>query len=206
MRALLRLLIVGAAFAVLHRVAAAAPVAARAALALGGLVLVAWTTADALARWRVPRVTTFVIAGFVVGPAWLGLVRGDEIASLGLIQRLALAPLALRAGAAFRLPDQPSGDDPTGWGRFVVGTIVVPFLLITLVTLSVASGFPLTAHQPIGGALATALALAALATAAGPTLAIATLDEIPPGRFGAQLLRANVLRDWIAVALFGVCL
>src|SRR5256885_12372086 len=38
---LFRSLIVGAAVAVLHRVAAAAPLAARAALALGGLVLVA---------------------------------------------------------------------------------------------------------------------------------------------------------------------
>ncbi len=202
MRALVSLLLLGLALALLHRFTAAAPLVARAALALGIVVVLAELAGRLAARWRMPRVSGFVAAGIVVGPAWVGLVRADEADALRLVSDAAIALFALRAGLAIR-GAAIRGD---GVARYLTLSLFVPFALTAAVVFSVHPWFPLTVHQPSGDALAVALVLGTLTVAAAPALAWATLVDAPGGPLGDTLMRLHVLRDITAVLLFAVVL
>jgi Kef-type K+ transport system membrane component KefB len=202
MRTLGSLLLLGLALALLHRFTAAAPLAARAALALGVVVVLAELAGRLAARWRLPRVSGFVSAGIVFGPAWIGLVRADETEALRLVGDAAIALFALGSGLAMRGDARPMD----GVARYLTTSLVVPFALTAAVVYSVHPWFPLTVHQPSRDALAVALVLGALTVVAAPALAWATLADAPGGPLGDSLMRLHVLRDIIAVLLFAAVL
>ena len=202
MRTLTSLLLLGLALTLLHRVTAAAPLAARAALALGVVVVLAELAGRLAARWRLPRVSGFVFAGIVFGPAWVGLVRADEAEALRLVGDAAIALFALGAGLAMRRAARPMD----GVARYLTTSLVVPFALTAAVVYSVHPWFPLTVHQPSRDALAVALVLGALTVSAAPALTWATLADAPGGPLGDTLMRLHVLRDITAVLLFAAIL
>ena len=79
MRWAVSLVVLGLMMAAFHRVTAASPLEARAALALGFLLVAAWLGSAIARRAHVPRVTAFVLSGLFLGPAWLNVVRADEV-------------------------------------------------------------------------------------------------------------------------------
>src|SRR6266516_1555633 len=99
MRGIASLFALGLMMALFHRVSAGAALEARATLALGFLLLAAFLGGDLARRARLPRITGYVLVGFVVGP-WLGLVRHDEVDALRFIGDVALGVIALAAGKA----------------------------------------------------------------------------------------------------------
>src|SRR2546427_12575972 len=103
MRSIASLFALGLMMALFHRVTAGGPLEARATLALGFLLLAAHVGGDLARRARLPRLTGYLVVAFAVGPAWLGLVRRDEVAALGLLADAALALIALPPGARLRL-------------------------------------------------------------------------------------------------------
>src|ERR1051326_797650 len=98
MRGLASLFALGLMMALFHRVTAGAALEARATLALGFLLLAAFLGGDLARRARLPRITGYLLVGFVVGP-WLGLVRRDEVDALRFIGDVALGMIALAAGS-----------------------------------------------------------------------------------------------------------
>ena len=203
MRTLGSLFALALALALAHRFTAGAPVAARAALALGVLIVGAELAGRAALRWRLPRVSGYVAAGLVLGPGWLGAARLDEVELLRFVADAALALFALRAGLAWR-PDHDGA--VTGLGRFLATSIILPFACTTAVVYSVHPWFPLTVHQPSRDAIAVALVFGAFTVVAAPALVWATLADAPGGALGDAVLRLNALRDVAAVALFAAAL
>jgi Kef-type K+ transport system membrane component KefB len=156
------------AMALLQRIArtGVAPLEARATLALGFLVLAA-PLGGALARkLRLPRITGFLITGFVAGPAWLGLVRPDEVQALSVISNGALALIAFGAGTQIRLAELRA--ERVALLRIGAGAVVAPFAAVALVLVTVSPWFPLTAHQPFRDAMALALILGSVAAVSSP--------------------------------------
>src|SRR5256886_1552515 len=167
MRSIASLFALGLMMALFHRVTAGGPLEARATLALGFLLLAAHVGGEVARRARLPRLTGYLLVGFAVGPAWLGLVRREEVDALRFIADAAVALIALAAGAELRLDRLRQGR--VALARLATGAIVFPFVVVTLVMLSVTRWFPLTAHQLIGDAVVVALVLGTLAAAASPT-------------------------------------
>src|SRR6058998_2050572 len=132
--------------ALLHRVTAGGPLEARATLALGFLLLAALVGGEVARRVRLPRLTGYLLVGFAVGPAWLGLVRREEVEALRLIEDAAMALIAFAAGAELTLDSLREGR--VALARLAIGAVVFPFLAVSLVVLSVSPWFPLTRHQP----------------------------------------------------------
>src|SRR5881409_3024436 len=99
MRRVAVLFALGLLMALFHRVTAGAPLEARATLALGFLLLAAYVGGELARRARapVPRVLGYLLVAFAVGPAWLGLVRRDEIEALRFIGDVGVAAIALAA-------------------------------------------------------------------------------------------------------------
>jgi len=194
--------------AVLQRLARGGPVEARATLALGVLTVAAYLAGTIVQRFRIPRIVGYLVVGFVAGPAWLGLVRGDELAVLKTIASGALALIAFAAGGELTL-DALRGPAPQRvlMLRIAAGAIAVPFIAVTMVALTVSAWFPLTAHQPFEDALTVALALGALATVAAPAITWAVISESGArGPVSSTIRDVTIVQSVAAVALFIVVL
>lgn len=190
------------AMALLQRLARGGPLDARATLALGFLVLAAHLGGALAQRLRLPRITGFLVTGFVVGPAWLGLVRPDEISALSAFSTGALALIAFGVGSELRLA--ALRDERMALLRIAAGTIAFPFAAVALVVLTVSPWFPLTAHQPFRDALVVALALGTVAAVSSPTLTWALMTDVgvsPHAPFARTILSVSVVQDIVAVVL-----
>ena len=195
----------GLMMALLHRVTAGSPVEARATLALGFLLLVALAGGDLAKRARLPRVTGALLIGFAAGPAWLGLIRRDEVDALQFLADAAVALIALAAGSELTLAALRTGR--VALARLTTGAIAFPFIVVTLVAWSVSRGLPIAAHQPWHDRLTVALVLGTLAAAASPAITIALIDELRArGPFSRSLLAVTVAQDVAVPILFTVVL
>ena len=193
-------------FGVLQRLARGGPVEARATLALGLLIVAAYLAGNIVQRFRMPRIVGFLIAGFVAGPAWLGLIRGDELVVLNAIGSGALALIAFAVGGELTL-DAVRGPQRRVILRTTVGAMAVPFIAVTLVALTVSAWFPLTAHQPFKDALTVALALGVLATVASPTITWAVIsDSGAKGPMSSSVRDVTMLQDLGAIVAFIIML
>jgi Kef-type K+ transport system membrane component KefB len=205
MRPLVRLVVLGLVMALVHRFTAAGSLEARATLALGFLLLAAHPGGDLASRAGVPRLTGYLLLGFIVGPAWLGLVRADEVAALGFIGDAAVALIALAAGGALRLESLRA--DRGALVRLSAGAILFPAAAVALVTASVAPWFPVTVHLGAGDAIAVALVLATIAAASSPALTMAVTQELGVrGPFARTVLTVTVVQDVAVIVLLTVVL
>jgi Kef-type K+ transport system membrane component KefB len=205
MRRAATLFALGLMMVLLHRATASGPLEARASLALGFLLVAAYLGGDLAGHARLPRITGYLLAGFAVGPAWLGLVRREEVDALGFLTDATTALIALAAGSALTLDGLRRGR--TAVARLATGAMAFPFVAVTLVMLSVSPWFPITLHQPLGDALAVSLALGVTAAASSPVVTLATLDELGSrGPFARALLGLTIVQGVAAVLWFALVL
>src|SRR5438105_12718717 len=176
MRGLASLFALGLMMALFHRVTAGAALEARATLALGFLLLASFVAGDLASRARLPRITGYLLVGFAVGPAWLGLVRPDEVDALRFIGAVALGVIAFAAGSELALPSLRG--QGVALARVLAGGIALPLLFVTALLVPVRPWFPLTVHQPPGDAVAVAVALGALSAVSSPAVAMGMLSEL----------------------------
>src|SRR3989454_8613910 len=142
MRRVASLFALGLMMALFHRVTAGAPLEARATLALGFLLLVAYLGEEIARRVRLPRLTGYVLVGFAVGPAWLGLVQREEVDALRFIEEAAVALIGLEAGAELTLDALRRGR--MALARLPSGAVLFPPPPVRPVGPPASPGFPLT--------------------------------------------------------------
>ncbi|HEV2749404.1 MAG TPA: cation:proton antiporter [Gemmatimonadales bacterium] len=203
MRRVASLFALGVVMALLHRATASGPLEARATLALAFLLLAAYLGGDLARRARLPRITGYVLVGFAAGPAWLGLIRREEVEALGFLRDAALALIALTVGWTLRLAELRR--DRLALTRVAAGAVAFPFVVVSLVALSVTPWLPFTAHQPLGDRVTVSLVLGTLAAASSPVIAMATLEELDAhGPLARGLLGVTVAQDVLVVVLFAL--
>ena len=191
--------------AMLRRVAPLGPVEARATLSLGLLLFAAYVGGGIAqrSRLRLPRIVGYLIVGFVAGSGWLGLIRADEVQALSPIANGALALIALAAGCELDVRSLVlRGERRRTMLRMMTRGMAIPFVLVTLVVLTVSPWFPITAHQPFRDCIALALVLGAMAAIVSPTTTLALVTDI-----GAEGTLARTMVDLTSVqAVAGVLL
>src|SRR3989442_4179524 len=191
--------------ALLHRVTAGGPLEARATLALGFLLLAALVGGDVARRMRLPRILGYLLIGFAVGPAWLRLVRADEVQALQFLADAGLALIALAAGSELTLAALRAGR--TALLRLTTGAVAFPFVAVTLVAWSVSPWLPVATHQAWHDRLAVALVLGTLAAAASPAVTMALMGELEArGPFARSLLGVTIAQDLAVGVLFTLVL
>jgi len=129
MRSIATLFVLGLMMAVVHRVTAGGPLEARATLALGFLLLAAIVGGELARRARLPRLTGYLLIGFAVGPAWLGLVRREEVEALRFIGDCAVALIGLAAGSELTL--DALRQDRVALARVTSGAIGFPLCVVS---------------------------------------------------------------------------
>ncbi|HEY3220209.1 MAG TPA: cation:proton antiporter [Gemmatimonadales bacterium] len=182
------------------------PLEAHATLALGCVTLAAYVAGTIAQRFRMPRIVGYLVAGYVAGPAWLRLIRAEELQVLGPISSGALALIAFAVGNELTL-DALRGERRTAVLQIATGAMAVPFLAVAFVVLTVSPWFYLTAHQPFRDALVVALALGTVAAVSSPaTTWTVTTDVAARGPLSRTTLDVTVVQDLVAVLLVVVVL
>src|SRR3989454_950165 len=191
--------------ALFHRLTAGGALEARATLALGFLLLAAQLGGEVARRTRLPRLTGYLLTGFAVGPAWLGLVRADEVGALRFIADAAAALIAFAAGSELRLGTLRA--ERRGLTRLASGAILFPFAAVTAVMFTVGLWFPVTVHQPVGDRLAVALVLGTVAAASSPVVTMALIGELEArGPVARTVLTITVVQDVAVIVLLALVL
>ncbi|HEU5466539.1 MAG TPA: cation:proton antiporter [Gemmatimonadales bacterium] len=205
MRAVVSLIVVAVMMGLFHHLTAGGLLEARATLALGFLLIAAPLGADILSRWQLPRLTGYIVIGFIFGPAWLGFVRADEVHTLEFISDAAVALIAFSAGSELIVGELRA--QARRLARLAVGGIGLPFVVVTGVILALSPWFPLARHQPIGNVVAIAVVLGTCAAAFSPAATIAIMDETGArGSFARGILNLTVIGDVILMLLLTIVL
>src|SRR5256885_1927681 len=157
MRAIASLFALALMMALFHRVTASSPLEARATLALGFLLLAAHVGGELAQRARLPRLTGYLLVGFAVGPAWLGLVRREEVDALRFIADAAVAVSEL------------DGRGPVARALLAI-TVAKDVAVAILFTLVLANGRLLTSAGALNMGVAGTAILQLVGSAAAGTL------------------------------------
>ena len=190
-----------ATLALLHRVTRNAPVEAQATLALGALLLLAYVSGTIARRLRLPRITGYLVAGWIAGPAALELVSGPVLDALTPFATGTLFLIAFAVGNALSTDFLRTERRATIF-RITAGAMVVPFVAVTLVVLTVSPWFPLTAHQRFRDALTVALALGTVSAVSSPAVTWPVItDAGAHGQLPHTTLEVSALQDFLGATL-----
>ncbi len=170
-------------------------------LIFGFLVLAAYTSGELATLVRLPKITGYLVAGLLFGPAVMGIVASESVVELEPVSRLAVAIIAFMAGAELR------------WGELkerarTILTILTAEMVLSFVGIVVLL-WSLRAHVPfLGGASEVeALVLSALFASVivvhSPAVTMALLTETRArGPVARTTLGVVLVADVVVVLIF----
>ena len=177
--------------------------AALATLVAGVILLGGHIAGHLLARIGLPKITGYLGLGILLGPQVLAVIDPNTASLLGFLNELAVAFIALAAGAELRLQQL----------RLLIGQILRLTLSTTIpVSICVAAVFfvgvdflPLPAGLGPKEKWALALLLGILAVARSPSSALAVIREARArGPFPDTVLGVTVASDVVSIILFAI--
>jgi len=175
------------------------------AILLGFVLLAASVAGTLAASFGLPKITGFIVVGIVAGPSVFGLVPEAAVTDLHLIDRFALALIALLAGGELRAEQL----------RPQLRTITVATLVVTSVVwvgmtgavMAVRPLVPFLAELSVTGALGVALLLGVWAANSSPDLTVAVIEERhAQGELAEVILGVTIVKDVVVIILFTLTL
>jgi Kef-type K+ transport system membrane component KefB len=178
---------------------------ARLAVLLGFVLLSASVAGTLAAAAGLPRITGFILVGIAAGPSVLALLPAAAVADLRLIDRFALALIALLAGGELR------AEQLTPKARVIlVATGVVTGVVwvgMTGVVMATRPLVPFLAELPLASALGVALLLGVWAANSSPDLTVAVIEERhAQGDLAEVILGITIVKDVVVIVLFTLTL
>lgn len=155
------------------------------------------------ARWGLPLISGYLLAGMLAGPYILGLFPEGTGLRLRVVDEVALGFIAFAAGAELFLKELK------GHGRsisFVTAGQIITTFVLGAGTLFLLSDFVpfMQSLRPIQ-VLAMSLLAAAILVARSPSSTIAIMDELRArGPFTRTALSVTVIKDVVVIVLFAV--
>jgi Kef-type K+ transport system membrane component KefB len=198
---LLLLLLAGLTHATRSFSADGEPGSSGTSLALGYLLVSAYFAGNLVAKIGVPKLTGYLMVGVLAGPAGLGLLSRPMVDSLGLVNGMAIAMIALTAGTELELakirPFARTLASITVFG--VIGTIG----LLALTLWFARPLLPFFAGMTGLQAASITLLLAVVMAAQSPAIVVALRDELrADGPVARTVLAVVVLADLVVILLF----
>lgn len=174
--------------------------AGSALLALGTLIIGGFLAGEAATRWRLPRITGYLVLGLAAGPHALGLESLADARFLRLFEELALGLIALTAGGEFRLE---------GLGSRLRSLVSIAGAHLAILPLvGVAMWLLFRFRDDLGDLtsperLAAAALLGVIAVAVSPSTTIAVITELRArGPLVDTVLGVTILKDLGILLLF----
>lgn len=177
----------------------------RLAVLVGFVLLSASVAGHLAAEVGLPRITGFILVGILAGPSLLGLLPTGAVDDLRLIDRFALALIALLAGGELRMEDlRPQ------FRTILVTTLVVTGIVwvgVAGTVLAVRPLVPFLAELPFSASIGVALLLGVWAANSSPDLTVAVIEEKhAKGPLAEVILGITIVKDVVVIVLFTVTL
>jgi len=171
------------------------------AVLIGFVLLIANVAGSLAASSGLPRLTGYLIVGILAGPSILGLMSLGAVEELALIDRFALALIALMAGGELKLDQlRPQARNILYATLAVTGIVWVGIaLLVVLMSPMV----PFLAELPFSGVIAVGLLLGIWCANSSPDLTVAVIEEThASGPLADVILGVTIVKDVVVIVFF----
>lgn len=172
-------------------------------LAFGFLLLAAYFTGKLFSKISLPKLTGYIVAGIVTGPAVLELVSKDMTGQLKLVGGVATSILALQAGAELNLRAM----------RPLLGTVARITILSVFGTMFVLTGallllrplVPFLGQLTIEHAAVVSVCVAIALSAQSPAVVMALIAETrAEGNLTRTILALVIVADLAIIVSYGI--
>lgn len=189
-------------FSGLHDLADDAPLAM---VSFGFIILAAYTLGAVAEKLKLPHITGYLLAGVACGPHLLGLLNARVVAELKVFDALAIALIAMEAGASLDLAALR-----TQLRQILTSSAALALVALAagLVFAGITSGvvpavaLPFLEGQPLGLVLGVGLLLGVVFLAASPPVTMAVIrDANARGPFTNLILTLVIFVDIVVVVL-----
>ena len=173
---------------------------------LMGFVLLAATVGGGLAVGvGLPKITGFLVVGILAGPSVSELIPRGALDELRLIEKFALALIALLAGGELSIGSlRPAAKSIAFTTLAVVGVV---WLGVTLAFVPVGLFLPFLDDVGIIGILALAGLMGIWAANSSPDLTVAVIEEVgSKGPLTDVILGVTIVKDVVVIVLFTLML
>ena len=172
-------------------------------LTFGFLMLAAYLAGDLLARFRIPKITGYIVAGVLLGPEVSNFVTVETVSELRLIDDLALSFIALAAGGELRLAElRPRARSVM---LTLLFTVAFVFPGVAAFVVAAQSLLPFVPAGATSELIAVAGIVGAVALARSPSSAIAIISECRArGPFTETTLGVTVVMDLLVIMIFAI--
>jgi len=176
---------------------------ARMALMLGFLLLASYLVGVIGERFKLPRITGYIVAGVVFGPYVMEFLTDGVQGQLGVFNDMAYGFIGLVAGAELRLSVLRARARSVLY--LILFTTVVVAVGMTGVAVLSSSMMPFLDGRPFLQVLAVGVLIGVVATARSPSSAIAVISETrAEGPFTETILGVTMSTDLIILPLFSI--
>lgn len=175
--------------------------AAGTTLAFGFVLLTAFFAGRIFSAIGLPKLTGYIAAGIVVGPAVLGLLSPGMVHDLEIVDGVAIAMIALTAGNELDLKAFRPLLRSIYWITLlaVIGTA----LLLGIAVFAMKGFLPFMNELPLLSAAAVAMVVGVVMAAQSPAVVVALRDEMEAdGPLSRTVLGVVVIADLVVILLF----
>jgi trehalose-6-phosphate synthase/NhaP-type Na+/H+ or K+/H+ antiporter len=173
------------------------------ALAIGFTLLGAWVAGDLIRRFRLPRLTGYILFGALIGPGVGDVITAPMAAQLQFITGIATTLIALIAGLSLNF--ERLGQQFRAIARLTVVTVSVAMVILGVAAWA---AWPWLAIAPSATGLdrlAIVALLVVITVSFSPTMTAAVITETGArGRFSETVLAVVVLADLALIVLFSL--
>ncbi len=177
----------------------------QATVSLGFILIFGFLAGHLARRFKLPRITGYIVAGILCGPFAGGFLTQEVVKRLQLIDDLALALIAFTAGGELRLAAiRPRFRSIGSITLFQTGIL---FVGMAVGVVALHPFVPFLAHAPLPVILAAATVFGLIGMANSPATTVALINEYrAQGPFTDTVLGVTVLKDVVVLVLITLLL
>jgi Kef-type K+ transport system membrane component KefB len=167
---------------------------------LGFILLFAYYLASILKDFKLPMISSYILAGVVCGPYVINLLSERVVVSLQLFDDMALAIIALVAGGEMKL--RVLSEKRKAFLSLIVAQVAFSFVGAAIVIFLAKGRIGFLAGAPIGAVAAVALILGVVTAARSPATTIGVVTETrAKGPLTELIVGVTVILDVIILVL-----
>ncbi len=174
-------------------------------LAIGLVLLSAYTLSEIGSSLKLPRVTGYILTGLLLGPFALKILSTNVVKEIEMFNTLAIGLIAITAGLELHFSSLKKVIAP------ILSTTAIKIILLALTFIGgvfLSNEFVYDFGMPMGLPLISiTLVFAALALGTSPSISIAVISEMKAkSRMSQMVLGSAIVKDVVVVIILAVAL
>ncbi len=172
-------------------------------LIIGFMILSSYITGYLFQKLGLPKITGYIISGFIFGPFILKFYTMHSVENLFFLNSLALAFIAFNAGSELRIRDISKGIKEIMY--LTAGVTIVVFTGVTATVFIMSELIPFMRPYPLPAKIAIASIFGIISVARSPSSTIAIINETKAkGSYTSTVLSITIITDVLIIILFAL--